>query len=246
MGRRTRHLPAGSKPPPFPRLVDGTSAVLEKEAEGVRSNQPLIHDPVVVTALAAWQVAVVMMVVPGIVHMPGIHIMPARLISPHRRRSWRRVYRAGRECLCPGLCRHCSPVDDCAGRYTEHRGRSCCNHMLAHFQPPDVSFDDELSISNTAHHNQGGNGASLAGPLIQRYRQGASFRHSRVRRLYPPGGRIHRCGPSLFQAVNRQGPRAARHLARAHARVFVPNRTQSRIFEKCPERKGCPDARRPH
>ena len=93
-----------------------------------------------------------MVVVPGIVHMPGIHIMPARLISPHWRRSWRRVYRAGRECLCPGLCRHC-----CADRrYTEHRGRSCCNHMLAHFQPPDVSFDDERSISNTAHHNQGG------------------------------------------------------------------------------------------
>jgi hypothetical protein len=143
----------------------------------------LIHDPVVM-----------MVVVPGIVHMPGIHIMPARLISPHWRRGWRRVYRTGRECLCPGLCRHC-----CADRrYTEHRGRSCCNHMLAHFQPPDVSFDDEMSISNTAHHNQGGT-EPVARPLIQRYRQGASFRHSRVRRIrYPPGGRIHPMRPLPF------------------------------------------------
>jgi hypothetical protein len=157
-----------------------------------------------------------MVVVPGIVHMPGIHIMPARLISPHWRRGWRRVYRTGRECLCPGLCRHC-----CADRrYTEHRGRSCCNHMLAHFQPPDVSFDDEMSISNTAHHNQGGT-EPVARPLIQRYRQGASFRHSRVRRIrYPPGGRIHPMRPLPFsRQVTANRRFTDNRLSRARARV---------------------------
>jgi hypothetical protein len=56
MGRWTRHLPVGSKQSPFPRLAAATSAILEKEAEGAKSNQ-LIGDPVVVAAIATWQVA---------------------------------------------------------------------------------------------------------------------------------------------------------------------------------------------
>jgi hypothetical protein len=34
----------------------------------------------------------------------------------------------------------------CRCRYAEHNSRSRCNHQLAHFQTPDISFEmDSLS-----------------------------------------------------------------------------------------------------
>jgi hypothetical protein len=63
----------------------------------------LVLHSVVIAAAAAWQIAIV--VVPDIiVHRPMMRPMP---ISPHRRRSSRRVYRAGRERLGPGLGSTC-------------------------------------------------------------------------------------------------------------------------------------------
>jgi hypothetical protein len=57
----------------------------------------LVLHSVVIAAAAAWQIAIVV-VVPGI--MP---IMRPRPRSPHRRRSWWRICRAGRERLGPSL-----------------------------------------------------------------------------------------------------------------------------------------------
>jgi hypothetical protein len=57
----------------------------------------LVLHSVVIAAAAAWQIAIVV-VVPDI--MPIMRPSPR---TPHRRRSWRRVCRAGRERLGPSL-----------------------------------------------------------------------------------------------------------------------------------------------